>query len=128
MEQRAFDLEKEEVSLSSSESGLTNSPKIIRYPALVTVPTVRAKTDSGKQHRRRSKRFRMFVILELSAIVLLVLVLMAGTSRQFAQPALTMPFTIAILVIASAVAIIPVIFYGPTRQRYRYHRRNLRDY
>ena len=124
MEQRAIDLGSEKVSLSSAESELTNSSNVIRYPALIAIPPVQVKIDSGQDRRRRSKRFRTFIVLEIFAVILLVLVLVAGTSREFAQPALTMPFTIAILVAASAVAIVPVIFYGSTRQRHRYHRRS----
>ena len=125
MEQRAIDLGTDE---ASPERDLIDSSKVIRYPQVVSVPPVQPKTEAGKEPRRRSKRFRTFIILELIALALFALVLMAGTSYQFTQPALTMPFAIAVLVTASAVAIIPVIFYGPIRQRYRYHRRSRRGY
>jgi len=77
----------------------------------------------SSKKRNRRKRFLNFVLLESSAIALLILLLVAGTSQWFAQPGLTRAFLIGIVAMASVVAIIPVIFYGLPRQRYRYSRR-----
>jgi hypothetical protein len=53
-------------------------------------------------------------------LVVLVLALFATTSRSVAQAGLTLLFEITIGAAALAVAMIAVIFYGSTRQHYRY--------
>src|SRR5712691_8593998 len=95
--------------------------KIVPYPVLLSVPFAEAREIQTRSRRRR-KRLISFIKLEASACAVLVLLLAAGISKQFAQADLTLPFEIAILVAASVVAIIPVIFYGPTRPKYRARR------
>ncbi|HEY6071591.1 MAG TPA: hypothetical protein VIU85_09475, partial [Chthoniobacterales bacterium] len=68
--------------------------------------------------RRRRKRLLTFIVLEFSALCLLVLLMIFGTSERYSQEELTRPFLIAILLTATAVAIIPVLFYGIPRQKY----------
>ena len=92
--------------------------KIIHYPVVLSVSFAEAREFQTRSRRRR-KKFISFIKLEASACVVLVLLLASGTSKQFAQEDLTLPFEVAILVAAAAVAIIPVIFYGPTRPNYR---------
>jgi hypothetical protein len=126
MENRAFNLERQDLSFVEppSRTDELRSSELIPCPALVSVPFATAKELQSKNRRRR-KRLLSFIKLELCALALLTLLLVAGASKQFAQPRLTLPFEVAIVVIAAAVAIIPVIFYGPTRQKYRYRSHRL---
>jgi hypothetical protein len=125
MKKSALNFEGEDISIAESREAIDDSPVFTPtpYPRLVSVPFATAKELQTKDRRRR-KRFFLFIKLELSALVLLALLLVAGTSTQFAQAGLTRPFEIGILAAAAAVAIIPVVFYGPTRQKYRYRSAN----
>jgi hypothetical protein len=88
---------------------------------LVSVPFAVARELQAK-HRRRRKRWLKFAILELCACALFVIFLVLGTSEGFVGDDFTLPFEIAVLVAASAVALLPVIFYGSTRPKYRTRR------
>jgi hypothetical protein len=128
MKKSALNLESEDVSIAHSPGATDDSPvlKLIPYPSTAAVSVVES-TKPQSRSRKRRKRFMRFIKLEASALVVLVLALLAGTSGSFAQPGLTLPFEVTICVAALAVAIIPVIFYGSTRQNYRYRGRRDRS-
>ena len=128
MEQRALVLEKAPAEFVEPPPVQTaDETKIIAYPSSSSVSLVDPGLKSNRQHKRREKLLR-FIKFETTACFFLVLGLSAGTSKQVADADLMVPFEVVTALAILAVAIIPVIFYGPTRQRYRYHRRNLRDY
>jgi hypothetical protein len=128
MEKSALDFE-ERVSLVEIPPAVEDSPIFEAVPDLppVSDPPAPPRQRPVSNQRRRRKLIR-FIKLEASALVVLVLALFAGTSPWFAQPGLTLPFEITIGIAALAVALIPVLFYGLTRQQYRYRgRRYCRD-
>ena len=122
MDKRAFNLETEETSLPAESSVTLEDPsssKVPPYRALVSVPFATARELQAKD-RRRHKRWLTFLKLELLACVLLVILLVLATSKSVADLGLTLSSKIAVVLDALAVAIIPVVFYGPTRQKHRY--------
>jgi hypothetical protein len=127
MKKSALNFESEDVSIADSPPATQDSPvfKLIPYPSTAAVSIVES-TEPQSRSRKRRKRFVRFITLEASALVVLVLALFAGTSQSFAEPGLTLPFEITIGIAALAVAIIPVLFYGSTRQNYRYRGRRYR--
>ena len=116
MEKRAFNLETEETSLLAESPATTKVPS---YPSLVSVPFATARELQAKD-RRRHKRWLTFLKLELLACVLLVILLVLATSKSVADLGLALSSKIAVVLDALAVAIIPIVFYGPTRGKYRY--------
>jgi len=129
MKRSALNFESEDVSLADSPAAIEDSPvlELIPYPSTAAVLIVET-TELESRSRKRHKKFARFIKLEVSAFVVLVLALFAATSRSVAQAGLTLPFEITIVTAALAVALIPVIFYGLTRQQYRYRgRRYCRD-
>ena len=127
MKKSALNFESEDVSIADSPAATEDSPvlKLIPYPSTAAVSIVESPEPENRSRKRR-KKFVRFIALEASALVVLVLALFAGTSQSFAQPGLTLPFEITIGIAALAVAIIPVIFYGSTRENYRYRERRYR--
>jgi len=121
MEDRASNLGSDNVIVVNPPPRIDPSPssESIAYSPLVSVPFATARELESNNQKRR-KRLVTFIKLELSALVLLAVIFVAGTSKQFAQPQFTRPFEIALILAAVAVTLIPVIFYGPTRQKYRY--------
>ena len=121
MKKSALNFESEDVSVADSPAATDDSQafKVIPYPSTAAVSIVESSGPQSRSRKRR-KKFIRFIALEASALVVLVLALFAGTSQSFAQPGLTLPFEITIGIAALAVAIIPVIFYGSTREHYRY--------
>jgi hypothetical protein len=128
MKKSALNFESEGVSIVESPAAIADSPsfKIVPYPSTAAVSIVES-TERQSRSRKRSKKLIRFIKLEASALLVLVLALFGGTSRSFAQPSLTLPFEIMICIAALAVAVIPVIFYGSTRQNYRYRAPRTRD-
>ncbi|HEV3243825.1 MAG TPA: hypothetical protein VGZ31_05385 [Chthoniobacterales bacterium] len=117
MEKSALDFE-ERVSL------VEDSPTFKVVPHLSPGSESLAPPRQGPvSNQRRRRKLIRFIKLEASALVVLVLALLAGTSPWFARPSLTLPFEITILGAALAVALIPVIFYGLPRPKYRYRGR-----
>src|SRR5438270_670367 len=95
--------------------------KLLSHPPLVHVASKTAPDLKTKASRRR-QRLRAFIKLELTALALLIALLFAATSSQSARVGLSLSLKIAAAAAALTVALIPVIFYGPTRQKYRYRR------
>jgi hypothetical protein len=125
MEKRAFDFHTVDVSIV--DPPVDHSPtNLIAHPRLVTFPTADPVGPPPRKKQRRRKRLLHFILLESSALALLILSLIAGTSEWFAQPEFTRLFLIVVISMATAVAVIPVLFYGLPRQRYRYYRRRNR--
>lgn len=124
MKKSALNFGREDVSIADSPAATEDSPifKLIPYPSTPPVSFVES-IERQNRSRKRRKKFLRFITLEASALIVLVVALFAGTLQSFAQPGLTLPFEITIGIAALAVAIIPVIFYGSTRQNYRYRRR-----
>jgi len=116
MDKRAVNLETEETPLLVESPATTKLP---RYPSLLSVPFAAARELQAKD-RRRHKRWLTFLKLELLACVLLVILLVLATSKSVADLGLTLSSKIAVVLDALAVAIIPIVFYGPTREKYRY--------
>jgi uncharacterized integral membrane protein len=127
MEDRASNLESDTVFVVNPPSRIDQSlsSELVARSPLVSVPFATARELESNNQKRR-KRFFTFIKLELSALVLLAVIFVAGTSKQFAQPEFTLPFEIALVLAAVVVALIPVIFYGPTRQKYRYRSQRTR--
>ncbi len=98
---------------------------VIAYPRIAGVALVDEKHFSNRARKWRRKLAR-FLKLEAIALSFLVLTLAGATSQRFIQSGLTVAFEIAMVASALAVAIIPVIFYGPSRQKYRYRARRSR--
>jgi hypothetical protein len=121
MKKSALNFESGADSIADSPAATEDSPvlKLIPYPSTAAVSIVESPEPQNRSRKRR-KKFVRFIALEASALIVLVLALFAGTSQSFAQPGLTLPFEITIGIAALAVAIIPVIFYGSTREHYRY--------
>jgi hypothetical protein len=127
MTKSALNFESERVSIADSPAAIEDSPSFKVVPSLSTAAvSIVESTERQSRSRKRSKKLIRFIKLEASALVVLVLALFAGTSRLFAQPSLTSPFEITIGIAALAVAVIPVFFYGSTRQNYRYRKRRYR--
>lgn len=127
MKKSALDFDSEDVSIADSPAPIEDSPvfKVVPYPSSAAVSIVEATQWQSSGGKGR-KKFARFIALEASALIVLVLALFAGTSQSFAQPSLTSAFEITIGAAVVAVAIIPVIFYGSPRARYRYRRRRYR--
>jgi hypothetical protein len=117
MEKGTIEFEPTEHSAVATTSIDPRPEIMVDHPGLVSLPLAKAGAVPGKNRRRR-KRFLNFILLELSALCLLVLLMIFGTSERYSQEQLTRPFLIAILLTATAVAIIPVLFYGIPRQKY----------
>jgi hypothetical protein len=111
-----------------SQLATDDSPvfKVVAYPPTAAVSIVEPGERQSRSRKGR-KKFVRFIKLEAAALVVLVLALFAGTSQSFAQPSLTSAFEITIFAAALAAALIPVIFYGLPRQKYRYRGRYRRD-
>jgi hypothetical protein len=133
MEKSALDFE-ERVSLVETAPAVADTPaaiddspsfKVVPYPPTAAASIVETAERQSRSRKSR-KKFARFITLEASALIVLVLALFAGTSQLFAQPSLTLAFEITIAAAVAAVAIIPVIFYGSPRARYRYRRRRYR--
>jgi hypothetical protein len=127
MKKSALDLEGGGVPVTESPPAIEDSPvlKVVPYPPSAAVSIVEPAERQGRTRKRRTK-FVRFIKLEASALIVLVLALFAGTSRSFAQPSLTLAFEITIGAAVVAVALIPVIFYGLPRPKYRYRARRHR--
>lgn len=117
MEKSALDFE-ERVSLVEDSPTFKLVPDL--SPGSESLAPPRQRPVSNQRRRRRLIRL---IKLEASALVVLVLALLAGTSPWFARPSLTLPFEITIVAVSFAVALIPVIFYGLPRPKYRYRGR-----
>jgi hypothetical protein len=128
MKKSALNFENEDISSAESSAAIENSPvlKLIPYPSTAPV-SIAESTELESRSRKRRRKFVRFIKLEGSASVVLILALFAGTSQAFAQPSFTLFFEITICAAALAVAIIPVIFYGLPRPRYRYRSRRYRN-
>ena len=133
MEKSALNFE-ERVSLVETAPAVADSPgaiddspsfKIVPYPPTAAVSIVET-AERQRRSRKGRKKFARFITLEASALIVLVLALLAGTSQLFAQPSLTLAFEITIGAAVVAVAVIPVIFYGSPGSQYRYRRRRYR--
>jgi hypothetical protein len=124
MKKSALDLKIEDVSIANSPAPIKDSPvcKLIPYPSTAADSNVES-TELQSRRRKKRKKFVRFIKLEASALVVLVLALFAATSGSVAQAGLTLLFKITIGAAALAVVVIPVIFYGLTRQQYRYRTR-----
>lgn len=120
---KEFDVETGDVSVGSSPNNRTPPLRVLPPPELVAIARPRhAKPDRVRNPKGR-KRLITFIALEFSAALLLVALLLVGTSQAFAQPELTTSFIIGIVAAASLLVAIPVIFFGLPRQRYPYRRR-----
>ena len=126
MENSALDFEGGDLSVTSAVIERPFSQNETAHPPIVSVPLANANMAPHESQRRR-KRFRNFIALESAALALLVLVMIAGTSQRFIEEKLTTPFLIVILVMTSLVGLIPVLFYGLPRHKYRYHSRRPRS-
>ena len=76
---------------------------------------VRAFPQIVATPRRRSRRHRKllrFVVWEVGAATVLLGCLIAGTSPQLMPETSTSPFVIGAIIAASALAIIPVLFFA----------------
>ena len=124
MEKRALKLEAQVPAILvelSANVAHDSASKLIPYPPLVSIPFAAAR-DLQTRERRRRKRFLSFIKLELAVFVLLLLFLAAAGSKSVAETGLTLSARIAVVVDALMLAIIPVIFYGSTRPKYRARR------
>jgi hypothetical protein len=127
MKKSALNFQTEEVSVADSPAASEDLPafKLIPYPSTAAV-SILESTELQSRSRKRRKKLIRFIKLEVFALVVLVLALFAATSESVAQAGLTLPFEITIGIAALAVAIIPVVLYGSTRQNYRYRTRRYR--
>ena len=98
---------------------------IVAYPCIAGVALTEAK-ESSHHVRKRRGRLALFIKVETIAFFFLVLTLAGASSRQIREIGLLLAFQIAMVLAALAVAIIPVVFYGTTRQKYRYGARHYR--
>ena len=98
---------------------------IVAYPCVAEVALTDEKQLSNRASKRR-RRLARVLKLETLALFFLVLSLAGATSQRIRQTGLTMAFEIAMVPAVLAVAIIPVIFYGSSRQKYRYQARRYR--
>ena len=121
MKKSALSYEAEDTSFVDPEP----ASKVIAFRSTDSVSFAETKEQPSRTRRRR-KRLLRFIKLELSIFVFLVFLLVTATWEPFRTAGLTVPFEIAAVLAALAVAIIPIIFYGPTRQKYRYQARHYR--
>ena len=98
---------------------------IVAYPCVAGVALTDEKQLSNRARKSR-RRLARFLKLETIALFFLGLTLAGATSPRIREAGLTMAFEIAMVPAVLAVALIPVIFYGPTRQKYRYRARRYR--
>ena len=98
---------------------------IVAYPCVAEVALTDEKQLSNHASKRR-RRLARCLKLETIALFFLALSLAGATSPRIRETGLTMAFEIAMVPAVLAVALIPVIFYGPTRQKYRYRGRRYR--
>jgi hypothetical protein len=94
---------------------------VISYPPVVGA-TFRAAVDFQAKQSRRAQRLRTFIKLELTAFAVLLLFLFAATSGTLNRLGLGAPLKLGVAAAAFAVALIPALFYGTVRQKYRYRR------
>ena len=99
----------------------TPGSNIIAYPSVASVPIVDPKQSRARKHRRR---LALFIKLETIALFFLVLSLSGATSKIIRDAGFTLPFQIGMIASAFVVTIIPVIFFGLPRQKYRYRARS----
>jgi len=120
-------LEPVEVSFAEKPLQTCAAPplRVLPPPSAVAIRSEETKPVHVRT-RRRSRRVLNFIVLELSALALLTIILLVGTSRTLARPGLTLPFTAAIIVAGTLVVAVPVFFFGLPRQRSPYHRRRSR--
>jgi hypothetical protein len=83
-----------------------SSPRPINTAALFGDINMPSKTS------RRQKKWIRFLICEATALILLGGALVFGLSSSYLQDTFTALFKVLILAAASAVVLIPIIFYG----------------
>jgi hypothetical protein len=128
MKKSALNFGTEELPVFIEATRQTQPPPastIVAYPPPVSSPAL-AATALARGRRARSKKLIRFIKLEAVALFFLVLTLAGVTSKPFIEAGLSSLFEIAMMSSALAVAIIPVIFYGSTREKYQYRSRRNR--
>ena len=87
----------------------------------ISVPL--AETPQLPSYRSRSRRkFVTFLLLESLALVLLARIATLALSERYAQESLTALFRDATIALAVLVVVLPVLFYGLPREKYRSRR------
>jgi hypothetical protein len=124
MEKSALKLADEEPATFVDSRPVQQEPpsSIVTYSCVAGVVLTDEKQFSNRASKRR-RRLARFLKLETIALLFLVLTVAGASSQRIRETDLTMAFQITMVPAALAVALIPVIFYGPTRQKYRYSAR-----
>jgi hypothetical protein len=100
--------------------------QIIAYPCKAGVALIDQKQLSNHARKRRRK-LALFIILETIGLLFLALALTGATSQFVRQAGLFPVFNLALIPAGLAVVVIPVIFFGMIRQKYRYRARRYRE-
>ena len=126
MEKSALNL-TEHVSLAEPGPAVENSLtfKVVPYPPADSGRLLAPPLQRPTRHHGRRRKLIRFIQLETIALFFLVLTLAGATTEPFRKAGLTTTLEIAMVVAASAVGVIPVIFYGLPRPRYRYRARRI---
>ena len=82
---------------------------------------------SPEKGRRRQRRLVRFLKLEAVAFFFLIFTLAGAANEPVRQAGFGSLFEVGMVVAALAVAIVPVLFYGSTREKYRYRTRRYRS-
>ena|SRR5437764_5476103 len=122
-----FDIEKVPAFIESTPPvQALDASKIIVYEPPGGSP-VSIPKRSPEKGRRRQRRLVRFLKLEAVAFFFLIFTLAGATNELVRQAGFGSLFEVGMVVAALAVAIVPVLFYGSTREKYRYRTRRYRS-
>ena len=100
--------------------------KIIVYEPPNRSP-VSVRQRSAKKGSRRQRKLARFIKLEAGAFFFLIVTLAGATSDSIHKAGFGSACEIGMIVAALIVAIVPVLFYGSTSEKYRYRTRRYRS-
>jgi len=129
MKKSALNFDTEEVAVfieSAPPVQKLDVSKIIVYQPAGGSPVSVPKHSSEKE-RRRQRRLVRFIKLEAAAFFFLIFTLAGATNELVRQAGFGSLSEVGMVVAALAVAIVPVLFYGSTREKYRYRTRRYRS-
>ena len=103
-------------SFDQAPIALTPRKPAARPPAFAGIRAPQTRSS------RRRRKFKVFLLLELAALMMTAIAGATGTLRIFAEEDLTRLFAVAFFIGAAAAVIIPIIFYGQPERGYRVRR------
>jgi hypothetical protein len=124
------------------QSALKVTETQLETPTCVASPPIQAESEVSYSYasaapvvhdpqrlerlRKRRRKLALFIKMETIALFFLALALTGATSEVIREAGFRSAFKLALFPAALTVALIPVIFFGLTRQEYRYRARRSR--